>query len=399
MNEPVELTIVIPCLNEAETLARCIDKARSGIERAGVRGEIVVADNGSTDGSKEIARQHGARVVDVVERGYGSALRGGIVAAAGHWIIMGDGDDSYDFSRIEGFVQKLREGYDLVMGCRLPSGGGTISPGAMPWKNRWIGNPALSFIGRLFFRCPARDFHCGLRGFTRPAFERMELKTTGMEFASEMVVKATLGSLRIGEVPITLHRDGRSRPPHLKPWRDGWRHLRFMLIYSPRWLFLLPGWLLLVLSSAMAIRLCFGNIELGSARLDVGTLSVACMGVVIGFQLVAFAFFTKIFAIGEGLLPADPKLARAFKFFTLEKGILAGLAVLLAGVLLFLRALWFWKQVHYGVLSYADNLRQLIPATTLIMLGIQSIFSSFFMSVLGLKTVTRKPPTAEKAKG
>ena len=239
-----ELTILMPCLNEAETLAGCIEMARTGLARTGLCGEVLVADNGSADGSATIAEKAGARVVRVLEKGYGSALRAGIEAARGKWIVMGDADGSYDFSRIEGFVAKLREGFDLVMGCRLPGGGGVIAPGAMPWKNRWIGNPSLSFIGRLLFKCPARDFHCGLRGFDKEACRKLELKTTGMEFASEMVIKATLKSLRIAEVPITLHPDGRSRPPHLKPWRDGWRHLRFMLIYSPQWLFLLPGLLL-----------------------------------------------------------------------------------------------------------------------------------------------------------
>jgi len=399
MSDAVELTILMPCLNEAETLASCIDKAHLGLKRAGVRGEILVADNGSTDGSQEIARQHGARVVPVKERGYGSALRGGVAAAAGQWIIMGDADDSYDFSNIDGFVQKFREGCDLVMGCRLPSGGGTIMPGAMPWKNRWIGNPSLSFIGRFFFKCPARDFHCGLRGFTRSAFAAMDLKTTGMEFASEMAIKATLKSLRIGEVPVTLHPDGRSRPPHLKPWRDGWRHLRFMLIYSPRWLFLVPGLVLSLVGLIASVALSIRNIQVGPAVFNVGTLSVACMAVIVGFQLVAFAFFTKVFAIAEGLLPEDPKLARTFKRFTLEKGILAGLALLVGGGLLLARAFWVWKQTGYGTLSPEDNLRRLLPAVTLLILGIQSIFSSFFMSVLGLKTVSRKPPATSDGPG
>ena len=238
---PIELTVVMPCLNEAETVARCIDKAKLGFEKAGLAGEIIVADNGSTDGSQRIAGEHGARVVAVAEKGYGSALRGGIEAANGCYLIMGDADDSYDFSESGKFVAKLREGYDLVMGCRLPSGGGTIAPGAMPWKNRYLGNPVLSFLGRLFFRTPVRDFHCGLRAFSREAYARISPSTTGMEFASEMVMKASIEKLRIAEVPITLHKDGRSRPPHLRPWRDGWRHLRFMLIYSPRWLFLFPG--------------------------------------------------------------------------------------------------------------------------------------------------------------
>ena len=393
MSEPVELTILMPCLNEAETLARCIESARLGIQRAGVRGEILIADNGSTDGSQAIAEKSGARVVTVAEKGYGSALRGGVQAAAGKWILMGDADDSYDFSEADRFVKKFREGFELVMGCRLPVGGGAILPGAMPWKNRWLGNPVLSFIGRLFFKCPAHDFHSGLRGFTKAAFEKMDLQTTGMEFASEMVIKSTLKGLNISEVPVTLRPDGRSRPPHLKPWRDGWRHLRFMLLFSPRWLFLVPGIFLSLLGVVFAARLSFGNFQIGGVLFNVGTLAVACMTITIGFQLVAFAFFVKVFAIAEGLLPDDPKLTRVFKVFTLEKGILLGLAVLLAGAVLLARSVWIWKQADYGMLpSTEENLRRLIPTVTLIVLGIQTIFSSFFMSALGLKTKTRKPP-------
>jgi glycosyltransferase involved in cell wall biosynthesis len=393
MSDSIDLTILMPCLNEAETLARCIEKARTGIQRSGVSAEILVADNGSTDGSQAIAEKLGARVVPVKEKGYGSALRGGVIAAAGKWIIMGDADASYDFSDLNGFVKKFQEGNELVMGCRLPSGGGTITPGAMPWKNRWIGNPVLSSIGQLFFKCPARDFHCGLRGFTKTAFEKMDLQTTGMEFASEMVIKATLKRLKIAEVPITLYKDGRSRPPHLKPWRDGWRHLRFMLLYSPRWLFLVPGLLLSVLGMAVAGTLSFSDIHLAGVELNVGTLAVACMMAIVGLQLVAFAFYTKVFAIAEGLLPDDPKLTRVFRVFTLEKGILAGLFILLAGLVLLVRALWIWQQAGYGLLpSMEDNLRRLIPAVTLIVIGVQGVFSSFFMSVLGLKTVSRRPP-------
>lgn len=388
----------MPCLNEAETLATCIRKARAGLAAAGVSGEIIVADNGSTDGSIEIAQREGARVVHVSERGYGSAVRGGARAARGEWIIMGDADDSYDFSRITGFVEKFREGYDLVMGCRLPSGGGTIAPGAMPWKNRWIGNPALTFIGRLFFRCPAHDFHCGLRGFTRKAFEVMDLKTTGMEFASEMVIKATLRGLKIAEVPITLHKDGRSRPPHLKPWRDGWRHLRFMLIYSPRWLFLIPGLVLGGLGFLSGAILARGAVQVGRVTFDVGTLTIAAMAFMVGLQLVAFAFFTKVFAIGEGLLPQDAKFARWFRFFTLEKGVLSGATLFLVGCGLLAHAFWHWWRTGYGQLDYPENLRRLIPAATLIMAGLQVVFSSFFLSVLGLKTDSRTPPaTAQKA--
>ncbi len=397
MSADVELSIVMPCLNEAETLARCIEKARLGIQRAGIRGEILIADNGSTDGSQAIAEKLGARVVPVKEKGYGSALRGGIRAASGKWIIMGDADDSYDFSSVDGFVAKFRQDFELVMGCRLPSGGGTIMPGAMPLKNRWLGNPILSFIGRLFFRSPARDFHCGLRGLTRAAFEKMELQTTGMEFASEMVIQATLKQLRITEVPITLHKDGRSRPPHLKPWRDGWRHLRFMLLYSPRWLFLFPGLFLTLAGFAVSIALLLGNLHIGAVEFNVGTLTVGCMTIVIGFQLVAFAFFTKVFAIAEGLLPEDPKLGRLFKIFTLEKGLLAGVGMLLAGLALLARATWIWRRAGYGSLPPEDNLQRVLPAATLVILGIQAVFASFFMSVLGLKTISRKPPTGTES--
>ena len=382
----------MPCLNEAETLARCIASAQAGIQRAGVRGEIIVADNGSADGSPAIAAQAGARVVPVREKGYGSALRGGIQAASGKWILMGDADDSYDFSEADRFVKKFQEGFELVMGCRLPVGGGTILPGAMPWKNRWLGNPVLSFIGRLFFKCPAHDFHCGLRGFTRAAFDRMDLQTTGMEFASEMVIKSTFKRLKIAEVPVTLRPDGRSRPPHLKPWRDGWRHLRFMLLFSPRWLFLVPGLFLSLLGAVLGVALSLQNLVIGGVVLDVGTLMMACMALIVGVQLVVFAFFTKVFAIAEGLLPDDPKFSRVFRFFTLEKGILLGLAVLLGGTLLFLRAAWIWRLHHYGPLDYQQNLRRLIPAATLILLGVQAVFSSFLMSALGLKTTSRKPP-------
>ena len=383
----MELTILMPCLNEAETLAQCVEKARLGLERSGLPGEILVADNGSTDGSQAIAEKLGARVVAVPEKGYGSALRGGVRAARGRWIIMGDADASYDFSDLGGFVKNFQEGNELVMGCRLPVGGGTILPGAMPWKNRWIGNPSLSFLGRLFFHSPAQDFHCGLRGFTREAFEKMDLKTTGMEFASEMVIKSTLKGLKISEVPVTLHPDGRSRPPHLKPWRDGWRHLRFMLLYSPRWLFLVPGLVLTFLGIVFSTALALRDIQIGNVHLNVGTLMMACMTVVVGFQLTAFAFYTKIFAIAEGLLPEDPKLNRLFRYFTLEKGIVVSLLVLAAGLGLLLRSVWQWKQAQFGPMpSMEENLRQLIPAATLILLGVQSVFSCFFLSVLGMKT-------------
>ena len=393
MPETVDLTILMPCLNEAETLARCIEKAKTGLQKSGARGEILVADNGSTDGSQAIAEKLGVRVAAIPEKGYGSALIGGTRAAYGKWILMGDADDSYDFSEADRFVKKFQEGYELVMGCRLPSGGGTILPGAMPWKNRWIGNPILSFIGRFFFKCPAHDFHCGLRGYTKESFEALDLQTTGMEFASEMVIKATLRKLKITEVPVTLSKDGRSRPPHLKPWRDGWRHLRFMLLFSPRWLFLVPGIVLFAIGAGLSAVLCMQDLQIGAVTLNVGTLAVSCMIAIVGFQLFAFAFFTKVFAIAEGLLPDDPKLTSVLKFFTLEKGILASLGVFLLGMILLVRAVWLWGQVHFGQLpSMEENLRHLIPAAALVVLGIQGIFSSFFMSALGLKTKTRRPP-------
>jgi glycosyltransferase involved in cell wall biosynthesis len=397
VTDSIELSIVMPCLNEAETLARCIDKARLGIQRSGVRGEVLVADNGSKDNSVLIAENLGVRIIHVREKGYGNALRAGIQAASGKWILMGDADDSYDFSEADRFVKKFQEGFELVMGCRLPVGGGKILPGAMPWKNRWLGNPVLSFIGRFFFKCPAHDFHCGLRGFTKSAFEKMDLETTGMEFASEMVIKSTFKQLKIDEVPVTLRPDGRSRPPHLKPWRDGWRHLRFMLLFSPRWLFLAPGIFLSVIGIIFAVALSLNNIKIGGIAFDVGTLAVACMTVIIGFQLIAFAFFTKVFAVAEGLLPDDPKLSRLFKIFTLEKGILAGLFILSAGIILLACLIWIWRQTGYGELSPEKNLRRLLPAVTLIVLGIQIIFSSFFMSVLGLKTTSRKPPALPRS--
>jgi glycosyltransferase involved in cell wall biosynthesis len=388
----VELTILMPCLNEAETLEACIRKAHLGMERAGISGEILIADNGSTDGSQQLAEDLGARVVRIPAKGYGSALRGGIEAANGRWIIMGDADDSYDFSKIVPFVEKLRAGIDLVMGCRMPRGGGRVMPGAMPWKHRWIGNPALSFIGRLFFHCPAQDFHCGLRGFSRDAALRMDLKTTGMEFASEMVIKANLQKMKIAQVPIILHKDGRSRPPHLRSWRDGWRHLRFMLIYSPRWLFLVPGLAAGLICGGLAVILYFSSITLGGVTLDTGTMMLAAMGLIAGTQLSAQAVSAKIFAIDAGLLPEDPRFSKLFKFFNLEKGILFGGGFLIAGTLLIGRSFFQWGENDFGALSYPDNMRNVIAAGTCLVFGVQVISVSFFLSVLGLQTTKTTPP-------
>jgi len=378
----VELTIVMPCLNESETLEICIRKAKAFLERHGVSGEVIVGDNGSTDGSQELARRCGARVVDVPLRGYGAALYFAIRASKGRYVIMGDSDDSYDFSDLMPFLEKLRAGCDLVMGNRWKGG---IKPGAMPWKNRWIGNPVLTGIGRLFFRCPATDFHCGLRGFSLTAFERMDLRTTGMEFASEMVIKATLGGLKIEEVPTTLSPDGRSHPPHLRPWRDAWRHLRFMLLYSPRWLFLYPGILLMMVGLVIGAALVARPRLVGRATLDVHTLLYAAMAVLIGFQAVAFAIFTKVFATSEGLLPEDRRLNAIFKYVTLEVGLVFGSLLLLGGFGGSLLALARWRSTSFGVLDSSEMLRLVIPSATALTLGCEIILASFFLSVLGLR--------------
>ncbi len=382
MSDQVELSIVMPCLNEAETLAACIRKARLGLERAGVQGEILIADNGSVDGSQKIAEDLGARVVPVAEKGYGSALRGGIEAARGTYVIMGDADDSYDFSRIEELVAKLREGFDLVMGNRFAGG---IDPGAMPWKHKWIGNPILSFIGRLFFHSNAGDFHCGLRGFRKDAYERLQLRTTGMEFASEMVVRASLMQLKIAEVPIHLHKDGRSRPPHLRSWRDGWRHLRFMLLYSPRWLFLMPGAILFAASVLLALWLLPGGRQIGGAVLDIHSLLVATFLAIAGYQIVVFALFTKMFAVTEGFHGSHTHLTRVPRFVSLETGVIGGLLLIVAGIVWLVVAVLGWRRVGFGQLDPRVTMRQVIPAGALLTFGVQTIFASFFLSILGLK--------------
>jgi glycosyltransferase involved in cell wall biosynthesis len=320
--EELELTVVMPCLDEAETLEACIRKAQAAIEAGGIAGEVLIADNGSRDESREIARRSGARVIDVPIRGYGAALQGGIRAARGRFVLMGDADDSYDFGNLMPFVEKLREGYDLVMGNRFLGG---IAPGAMPPLHRYLGNPALTGLGRLFFHSPSRDFHCGMRAFRRDSVLALELQTTGMEFASEMVVKATLMGQRIAEVPTTLSPDGRSRPPHLRSWRDGWRHLRFLLLYSPRWLFLYPGLLLMALGLGGMLALLPGAIRFGSFAFDVNTMLYAAAAVFVGYQSVIFAIFTKVFAVSEGLLPEDDRLTRLFDKVKLETGLVVGL--------------------------------------------------------------------------
>jgi glycosyltransferase involved in cell wall biosynthesis len=376
---PVELTILMPCLNEAETLAACISKASSFLAKHSIVGEIVVADNGSTDGSQEIARSCGARVVDVPSRGYGAALHQGSLAARGEYIIMGDADDSYDFADLLGFVERLRAGSDLVVGNRFQGG---IKPGAMPWKNRWIGNPILSAIGRLFFHCPVGDFHCGLRGYSRGAFARMDLQTTGMEFASEMVIKATLLNLRIAEVPTTLSPVGRSRAPHLRPWRDGWRHLRFMLLYSPSWLFFYPGLLLMGLGFLVGIWLLPRPRRIGVVTLDVHTLLYCAFAVIIGFQAVLFAVFARVVATAKGFLPPDRLIERLSQTVSLEIGLVVGLLLILLGMSGSIGAVLRWESLSFGSLEPIHMMRVIIPAGLGICLGCQIVLSSFFLGFL-----------------
>jgi hypothetical protein len=371
----------MPCLNEAETVERCIRKAQDYLERNGIAGEVVVGDNGSTDGSAELALRCGARVVVVSERGYGAALYGATQAARGRYIIMGDADDSYDFSDLGPFLERLRAGDDLVMGNRFRGG---IRPGAMPWRNRWLGNPALSALGRLFFRSPSGDFHCGLRGFSRAAFLRMDLRSTGMEYATEMVVKATLLGMRIRETPVALRPAGRSRPPHLRPWRDGWRHLRFMLLYSPRWLFLYPGVLLMLGGLGFGAWLWTGPKPFLGAGLDVHALLYAAMAVLIGFQAAAFAAFTRIFAVQEGLMPPTPKLERLLRLVRLETGLAAGGCLVLVGLAGAAAALWGWRERNFGALDPSQMLRLVIPSVLALTLGFEVLLVSFFLSALGL---------------
>ena len=376
-----EISVVMPCLNEAETLARCVEKAQRAFRELSVAGEVIIADNGSTDGSQAIAERLGARVVPVKQKGYGHALRGGIEGSRGKFVVMGDSDDSYDFSAIEPFLRALRQGFDLVMGNRFAGG---IKPGAMPWKHRWIGNPVLTAVGRLFFRSPAGDFHCGLRAFSRQAFDRMDLRTTGMEFASEMVIKSTLLGFRITEVPVILHKDGRSRPPHLRSWRDGWRHLRFMLLFCPLWLFVLPGFAMFLLGLGGGLTLLRGPLRMGGVEFDVHSLLVMALLCVVGFQTVTFGVFTKTFAITQGLHPPYPPLQRLWKVVTLEWGLVAGILLLLSGIAALLFAVEGWRQASFGSLEVRSTMRQVIPAVTLLTLGIQTVFASFFLSVLGL---------------
>jgi glycosyltransferase involved in cell wall biosynthesis len=385
---PCELTILMPCLNEAETLAICIGKALSYLERSGVHGEVLVADNGSTDGSQAIAVAAGARVVTIDGKGYGSALLGGIRAARGRYVIMGDSDDSYDFSDLGAFVAKLREGHALVMGNRFKGG---IRPGAMPLLHRYVGNPVLTTVGRVFFRSPCGDFHCGLRGFERAAILDLDLQAPGMEFASEMVVKATIHKLRITEVPTTLAPDGRSRPPHLRSWRDGWRHLRFLLLFSPRWLFLYPGLGLMAVGVGSMIWLLPEPRMVGRITLDIHTLFYASLAVVVGFHSALFYLFARLYGMREGLVPPDERFLRMTGALTLESGLLVGLLLLLVGIGLAVVALSAWSEAAFGVLSPETAMRLVIPSGTCILLAFQTAYGAFFLSVLEIRSRKRVP--------
>lgn len=387
--EAVELTVVMPCLNEADTLGICLDKAFRAIREHGIEAEVVVADNGSTDGSIEIAEAAGARVVPVSEKGYGNALMGGIEAARGRFVIMGDADDSYDFLEIPKFVDKLREGFDLVQGCRLPGGGGTVLPGAMPFLHRVWGNPMFTFLVRNWFGAPIHDVYCGLRGFTKELYRKLEQRCVGMEFATEMIIKSSLYQksfgVRIAEVPITLHPDGRkAHAPHLRTFRDGWRTLRFFMLYSPRWLFGIPGIGLGLLGLCLAL-LVYGNVQLGNAVFDAHTLLFASLFVILGYQSLLFGAFTKVFAIGEHLMPMDEKSRALFKIFTLEKGAIAGILVFVAGLFLLIAAVWQWWLTGFGRLDYSQTMRWVIPGMTFAAIGAQTVLGSLFLSILGMR--------------
>jgi glycosyltransferase involved in cell wall biosynthesis len=375
------VTILMPCLNEAETLAFCVRQAVAALRDNNVTGEVLIADNGSTDGSQKIATDEGARLVPVPTRGYGAALMAGIEAARSKYILMADADASYDFGHLPRFLVKLEEGNDLVMGNRF---GGEIKPGAMPPLHRYLGNPVLSFIGRLFFNIPARDFHCGIRAFRRESMLGLNLRTTGMEFASEMVVKSSLAGLRLAEVPTTLSPDGRSRAPHLRTWRDGWRHLRFLLLYSPRWLFLYPGIVAFIVGLLLSCWLIPSPRTIGRWTFDVDTLTYALGLMLIGAHISVFAVSARVFGTQEGFLPPNPKFERIFKYINLEVGLIFGCLLLLTGFSILGYAVHIWHDAGFGNLSPQRMLRLTLPSATCFMLGVEAIFGSFFLSLLGL---------------
>jgi glycosyltransferase involved in cell wall biosynthesis len=380
-----ELSVVMPCLNESETLGTCIQKAQAFLHQCKIQGEIIVADNGSADGSQEIAMLMGARVVHVAARGYGNALMGGITAARGRYVIMGDADDSYDFLDLHRFVDKLREGNDLVIGCRLPWGGGSIKPGAMRFLHRWWGNPMFTIMARVWFGAPIHDVNCGLRGFSKALFHRLDLRCTGMEFANEMIIKSSLYGEKIAEVPITLHPDGRTaHPPHLRTFRDGWRTLRFYLMYSPRWLFVIPG-IILILMGMIGYAVAMPAFTIHGVKFDVHTLLFASLALLCGYQSILFALFAKTFAVSEGLMPEDPRLTRFFKVMYLERGLILSTMGLLLGLGLLFAAIEKWRLAGFGQLDYENTMRLVIPGSTLTALSFQTILSSFFVSILGMR--------------
>ena len=377
-----ELSVVIPCLNEADTLGFCLEKANRALADHDIAGEVIVADNGSTDGSQSVAGQYGARVIHVERKGYGSALMAGIREARGTYVIMGDADDSYDFLEIPKFVDKLREGYDLVQGCRFPSGGGQIMPGAMPALHRWWGNPMFSKLARWWFRAPINDVYCGLRGFTREHATRLDQWSLGMEFAVEMVIKSSLHGAKIAEVPITLHPDKRQgRLPHLRTFRDGWRTLRFFLMYSPRMLFMIPGLALMALG-AVGYGLAMPGITIGPMTFDAHTLLFASLFLISGYQSILFGTLTKAYALSEGLLPSDSSSARLRQHFNLERGLMLGGVTMLAGVVLLAAAVNEWRLVDFGALDYSSTMRWVVPGVTLSTLGFQTVLWSFGLSIL-----------------
>ena len=386
----MELSVVMPCLNEAETVETCVRKTVAFFEEAGIDGEVVVADNGSTDGSQKLAKDAGARVVPVSDKGYGNALMGGIRAARAPYVAMGDCDDSYDFATLGPFLDDLKDGADLIMGNRFQGG---IEPGAMPRLHRYLGNPVLSFVGRLFFGSKIGDFHCGLRAFNKESILRLGLQTGGMEFASEMVVKATLAKYDIRERPTTLAKDGRSRPPHLNTWRDGWRHLRFLMLYSPRWLFLIPGLFLMTLGLVSGVALSLGQVKVGGLRFDVDTLVGASAMLVIGFQAVIFALLTKVYAMEEGFLPRDPRVERLHRFWTLEKGLIFGGLLAVGGLSGLVASLIHWQGHNFGQLNPQDSLRIVVPSATALVMSMQAVFASLFASILGIRR--RQHPSIE----
>ena len=380
-----EVSIIMPCLNEADTLAACIGKARRALNEQKIAGEIIVADNGSTDGSLAIATKLGARLINVREKGYGSALMGGILAARGKYIIMGDADDSYDFLETPKFVEKLREGFDIVQGCRLSSGGGVVKPGAMPFLHRVWGNPMFSFLARWWFRSPLHDVYCGLRGFRKDVYYLLDQRCTGMEFATEMIIKASLHGAKITEVPITLHPDGRKdRAPHLRTFRDGWRTIRLFFMCSPRWLFLVPGLVLILLGMA-GYAIAMPGITLRGVTFDAHTLLFSSLAILCGYQSIVFAILTKTFAISEGLLPEDPRMNRFFEFANLERGLILSSIALFIGMGLLMTAVQYWRQASFGHLDYAHTMRLVVPGATLTAIGFQTILSSFFVSILGMR--------------